>query len=133
MATISKMEAVRKALSELSKDAQPVNIQSWVKQKFGLAMSTAHVSNYKTVILRKQSGAAAPAKHAKPMMKKPEATKPMVKAVHKPVAAPVKHSAPSMPAAVKASGIKLTDIETVKTLVIRVGENNLKSLIELLS
>jgi hypothetical protein len=123
--TISKMEAVRRALGSLGNDAMPVNIQNYVKSNFGLDMSTAHVSNYKTDILRKQSGKASKT------ITKPLAKKSAVKKVYK---APVSAATTTVLATNShASGIALSDIETVKGLVGRVGGHDLKSLIELFS
>ncbi len=51
---MSKMDAVRKAISELGKDVSPIKIQEFVKTKFGLDMTPAHVSNYKTTVLREK-------------------------------------------------------------------------------
>jgi hypothetical protein len=123
--TISKMEGVRRALAALGHDAMPVNIQTYVKTNFGLDMSTAHVSNYKTDILRKQSGKASKTV-TKPLAKK-SAVKKAPKAPLTPMTAPMSTTNSH------ASGIALTDIETVKGLVGRVGGHDLKSLIELFS
>jgi len=108
---ISKMEAVRRALKELGKDAMPVKIQEFVKEHFNMEMSTAHISNYKTFTLRSKKGR----KTARKMASKAAAAE---------VSAPAK----------SGNGIKvsLEDIETVKGLVGRVGEKNLKNLIGLL-
>jgi hypothetical protein len=48
MPGISKMDAVRQAIKEFGRDASPTKIQEFVKTKFGLEMTTGHVSNYKT-------------------------------------------------------------------------------------
>ena len=104
---MSKMDAVRKAISELGKDASPVTIQDFVKTQFGLEMTTAHVSNYKTTVLREMKG-------------------------KKPVAATETSIATPVASVASGSAISLSDIETVKGLVGRVGEKDLKSLIGLL-
>jgi hypothetical protein len=110
---MSKMDGVRNALAALGNDAQPIQIRSYVKEKFGMEMSTAHVSNYKTAIMRKQPVKAS---HTKvKLLKKPAAAK----------AAPGRK-----PTGVK-SGFNIDDLETVKALVVRVGQNNLKTLIGL--
>jgi hypothetical protein len=112
--SISKMDAVRMALKELGKDAMPVKIQDYIKANFGLGITTAHVSNYKTTILRAKKG------------KKPAAAK--AEAAPEMAAAPVK----AAPAPAKGSGVSLSDLLAVKGLVGRVGEGNLKSLIGIL-
>ena len=110
-AGISKMAAVRKALKELGKDAMPGKIQEYVKEKFGLVMTTAHVSNYKTVISRKKKSKKAPASS--------EGTSETAVVSVKTVSA-------------RSSRVSLGDIEAVRDLVGRVGEDDLKSLIKLL-
>lgn len=52
-AGMSKMEAVRRTLNELGKDAMPVAIQQHLKSKYQLAMATSVISNYKGMILKK--------------------------------------------------------------------------------
>ena len=95
----------------------PGAIQDFVHSRFGLEMTTAHVSNYKTAISREKGKSHSAHKPAPAVKEAP--------------AAPIKHAAPAM--AHKAVGIDLQDIETVKTLVERVGTDNLTSLIDLLS
>jgi len=123
---ISKMEGVRQALAKLGNDAMPVDIQSYVKKHFGLAMTTAHVSNYKTDIMRKQSG-KAPSSSRKVIVKKPF-SKPVAKIV---AGAAKMHAAPAGYG--KAKALSMHDIETVKGLVGRVGGRNLMNLVDLLS
>jgi hypothetical protein len=50
---VSKMDAVREALRELTSDAKPAQIQGFIKAKFGVAMTLDHISNYKSNILKK--------------------------------------------------------------------------------
>ena len=45
-AGISKMEAVRRVLSDLGNDAYPVAIQTQLMEKYGISMSTLHF-NYR--------------------------------------------------------------------------------------
>lgn len=47
----NKMDAMRQALDELGKNAMPKAIQSLVKQKHGIDMSTTLISNYKHHLL----------------------------------------------------------------------------------
>jgi actin-like ATPase involved in cell morphogenesis len=62
--SISKMDAVRMAIKQLGKDAMPMKIQEYIKARFGLEITTAHVSNYKTEILRAKKGKKAAAAKA---------------------------------------------------------------------
>jgi hypothetical protein len=50
--TMTKMEAVRRGLSDLGKDAKPVQLQAHIKEKFGIEMGTDHISTYKGTILK---------------------------------------------------------------------------------
>jgi hypothetical protein len=52
---ITKIEAVRKALAHFGKDAKPAQMQPWIKQTFGIDMSTDHISTSKGDILRKKA------------------------------------------------------------------------------
>jgi hypothetical protein len=107
---ITKMEAVRQALGKLGKDASRPEIQKFVKDTYGLQMTLDHISNCKGE-LRKKKGAAKSAA-AKPPAAKTELKK---------------------PAAPRSNGISLTDIETVKDLVDRVGPDSLRKLISVLA
>src|SRR5262245_28947883 len=53
-ANITKVEAVRRALKALGRDATPAKLQPYIKQTFGIEMSPAHVTTCKGVILRKK-------------------------------------------------------------------------------
>jgi hypothetical protein len=105
---LTKMEAVRRALSELGKDAKPLQIQAWVKEKHGIEMSADHVSVCKGTILRKARG-----------KRKAAAVRPREQARPAPAA--------------QRNGISLDDIEAVKGLVGRVGADNLKQLVDVLA
>ena len=103
---ISKVDAVRKALAALGKEGMPGNIQEYVKKTFGLDMTLGHISNCKSELMRKKSKKAA-----------------KMKAVS------------AEPASAQATGgkaVSLQDVATLKGLVGRVGQGNLKSLIDLL-
>ena len=53
---MTKLEAVRQALSELGKDAMPTQIKGFVKERFGLEMTTDHISTAKSDIRRRAGG-----------------------------------------------------------------------------
>jgi hypothetical protein len=115
---IKKMEAVRQALNELGKDAMPLRIQAWVKQKYGIEMSADHVSVCKGTILRKARGKRK--------------TRAVTQAsVAQNSAEPHEQARPA-PAA-RGNGISLDDIAAVKGLVERVGANCLKQLVDVLA
>jgi hypothetical protein len=120
-AGMSKMEAVRQAISKLGADAGRTQIQSFVKEKFGIEMSADHISNYKGEILKKAVGGA------KPATKKPVAP---TRAASSAAAA---KPAGSTSNAKAAGGIGLQDIQAVKELVGRVGPEHLKGLVDILA
>src|SRR5262245_6679734 len=106
---MTKKEAVRRTLQVMGKDAKPAQMQPYIKEHFGIDMTTAHITTAKGEILR---GKAA-AKKATP---KQPAAKPQ----------PAKAS----PA---QNGVSLQDLQAVKELVGRVGPDTLRSLIDLLA
>jgi hypothetical protein len=118
---IAKKEAVRRSLAKLGKDAMPADIQKDVKERFGIEMNTGHISTTKGELLRKgRKGKKKPG--PKPGAKKE--------------AAPVQ--AQPAPARAEASDgkkgtVAIGDILTVRALLDRVGAEDLKTLIDVLS
>src|SRR4051812_35875271 len=102
---ISKVDAVRRALDELGKDAKPAEIRPYVKDKFGLDMTPEHITTCKGTILKQggkgkpQAKAAAP-KPAAPTAAKPEASAPTP---------PKPQGAAAQPANGKAGGMSKFD------------------------
>jgi hypothetical protein len=114
-ANITKVEAVRRALKALGKDALPAKLQPYIKQTFGIDMTPAHITTCKGDILRKGRKKPGPKPTVQP--------EPLVR-----------HSAPTPPAKSAAkNGITLEDIQSVQGLIGRVGGDHLKGLIDLLS
>ncbi|HEV3260387.1 MAG TPA: hypothetical protein VG013_26260 [Gemmataceae bacterium] len=110
---ITKIEAVRRALAELGKDAKPLQLQAWIKEKLGIEMSADHVSVCKGTILRKARGKR--------------------KVVAVPQASAARNQEPQVHRApVPRGGISLDDIEAVKGLVGRIGPDSLKKLVDVL-
>jgi hypothetical protein len=119
---MTKRDALRQALKALGKNALPIAIQKFLKEKHGLDISRRHISKFKADVLRQQAGEKAkvkPSPVAKVEPKKAAAPKPEVKLAS---AAPQKGS----------NGIQLEDIEVVKGLLRRVGHLELQKLIDLL-
>jgi hypothetical protein len=112
---ITKMEAVRRALAELGRDAKPLQLRGWVKEKLGIEMSADHVSVCKGTILRKARGKRKAAV-AVPQSSAARNEEPQV------------HRAPA-----PRVGISLDDIEMVKGLVGRVEADSLKKLVDVLA
>lgn len=52
---MSKMKMVTQALQD-RRDASPKDLQAYVKEKYGVDISTTMISSYKSNILRKQGG-----------------------------------------------------------------------------
>jgi hypothetical protein len=109
---ITKKDAVRQALSKLGKDASRPEIQKFVLDNYGHQMTLDHISTYKGEIKR-EKGHAKKAVTMQPAAAKQESKKP--------------------PTRSPAHGISLTDIETVKSLLGRVGANSLKKLIDVMA
>jgi hypothetical protein len=111
---MTKMEAVRRALKALGKDALPAKLQPYIKQTFGIDMTPAHITTCKGDILRKGRKKPGPKPKVQP--------EPLVR-----------QSAPTPAKAAAKNGITLEDIQSVKGLIGRVGADHLKGLIDLLS
>jgi hypothetical protein len=110
---INKLDCVRQALAELGNDAQPKDIQGFLKRKFGLDMNTKFISTYKGTILR---GAAKKGG----VVRRTAATAPA------PAKAALKVGAVN-------GAISVEDIRAVKELVGRIGAESVKELAGVLS
>jgi hypothetical protein len=102
---VTKMEAVRQVLAEMGKDAKPAEMQPVIKEKFGIEMSTDHISTYKGDILKKAKA----------------------KGGNKPAPAPVSRTA----SVTGSGGIRFEDVRATKELVDRLGADRLRALIAL--
>jgi len=123
---INKLQCVRDALAELGNDAQPKDIQDFLKRRFDLDMNTKFIGTYKGTILRGKSGQRG-------IMRTPAAIAP--------AEVPAATAPAPVPAPPKASpqvegtngGISVEDIRAVKALVDRLGADGLRELAEVLS
>jgi hypothetical protein len=104
------MEAVRRSLKKLGKDATPTAIQADVKARFGIEMTTDHVSTCKRDIARKQR-------------EQKEARR---SAANKPQDRPAQAAPAAGP---KKSALSVEDVLAVKSLVERVGADDFRKLI----
>ncbi len=131
---LPKIEAVRRAMAALGKDASRADIQGYVRQKFGIQITLDHISNCKGELAKRAAKAATP----------PGPGSAATKSAAGP-AASGKPSAPQSPAAqstraapthaVSGNGssrasILLEDVLTAKILIDRVGAGPLKKLID---
>ena len=117
---ISKMEAVRRALGDLGKDAKPAALQPYIKDKFGLDMTPEHITTCKGSILKASRKGKGKGKGKAAAAKPTPADAPVAKAATKAESA-------------KVAGISLPDIQKVKELVGRVGADSLRTLIDVLA
>jgi hypothetical protein len=113
---MTKMEGVRRTLRELGKNAMPLQIQDHLKKQFGIDMTVAHISNYKSEILRKKKGKGKRGRKAAAM-----------------IPAEAKASAPVSAPGKGTGGFSLEDIQTTKALVGRIGADRLRTLIDVLA
>src|SRR5262245_39486708 len=113
---MTKMEAVRRTLRELGRHAMPLQIQDHLKKQFGIDMTVAHISNYKSEILRKKKGKRKAGRKAAAM-----------------IAAEAKAPASTSSHGKGTGGFSLEDIQTTKALVGRIGADRLRTLIDVLA
>ena len=71
--TISKMDAVRQAMSALGNAATRTEIQKFVKERFGVDMNLDVVSSYKAFIAKNAKKPAATTPKATPAVQQPAA------------------------------------------------------------
>jgi hypothetical protein len=133
---VSKMEAVRQAVTRLGSDAGRQQVHDFVRKEFGITMSLDHVSTYLGEIRRKAGKQPGPAA-AKPAAVKPTAPKqgrPTKPAAPKaPAAKPPQATAGGASNGPSSGGISVADIRATKELLGRVGAEELKDLIDLLA
>ena len=110
----TKMDMVRDALAHFGKKAKPAQMKPYIKDTFGVEMSTDHISTYKGSILRKKDGGKKPGPRPKGAQ---------------PAAADAAHRGPGR----RPSAVSYRDLNTVKDLLGRVGARELRSLIDLLA
>jgi len=111
---MTKMDAVRKAMRELGKDAQPAKMQGFIKERFGIDMTPNHISACKGEIRRKRARKA-----------KAAAAKPPARAAG---AARVQ-----APRAAGTATLSIPDLKAIKALMRRVGADQLRALVDLLA
>jgi hypothetical protein len=129
---MTKMDGVIRALAKLGKKAKPLQIQAYVKDNFGIDISTSVVSAYKKELAKRAArgkvGSKGKGKAKGKGAKKLTAAKAPAPATTA-VAATVQRSGNGK----ARSGISLDDIQTLKGLVQRVGERQLRALIDVLA
>ena len=123
---ISKQEAVRRALKAMGRDATPTQMQPYIKDNFGIEMSTNHISTSKGILLHKKK--AGKEKGAK-MPAAPEAAATEGEAKEKAGREALVRPKPAS-AGRKEAGISLDDILRIKGLVGRFGPGQLHTLID---
>jgi hypothetical protein len=107
---ISKMEAVRRALSKLGRDAKPSAIQDFIRSQFQIHMETNMISNYKSHLSKKAAGRSR-------MTRRPAGQAAVARATR----------------AAAGSGITLEDVRAVKELTDRMGADKVRELAGVLS
>jgi hypothetical protein len=124
---ITKQEAVRRALKVMGRAATPSQMQPYIKENFGIEMTTGHISTAKGTLLRKKK--AGKGRRAKgPATQEAAAGEGNEKKPAAPAAAARK--TPPAERGGREAGIPLEDILYVKGLVGRFGPDQLHSLID---
>jgi hypothetical protein len=108
------MEAVRQAMSALTMDASPSEIQKYIKDNFNVDMNPNMISSYKST-LRGKAGLAG--------RRKKKRGRPKKLAVAANSAPAADHSRDAVP---------WKDLRTIKDIAGRLGKKGLRDLVELL-
>jgi hypothetical protein len=114
---VTKLEAVRRTLAKMGNEAKPSKMQGYIKKRFGIEMTTDHISTYKGDISRKAARLAA-GENAAPGKPK------------------VRKAAPAKAPTEKGNGtsaVMLEDVLKLRDLVERVGPDHLRTLIDVMS
>jgi hypothetical protein len=101
---MSKMDAVRRALNDLGKQAMPRELHPYIKQNLGVDMSVDHISTYKSQILKKSKGKAKKAAASANGAAANGAGVKAAKAAPKPAASSLSHQVAMLKAASAALG-----------------------------
>jgi hypothetical protein len=129
--SLTKIDAVKQALKALGKGASRADIQKFVKDHYDYEMTLDHISNCKGEIARKSKGKGkGKARKAAP---RPAATKEPAKAA---AARPTAPAVPARPARIVGNGkhaVLLADIVTLRDLVQRIGREQVRTLIDVMS
>jgi hypothetical protein len=113
---MTKKEAVQRGLADLGPDAKPAQLKGHIKTKYGIDMTTDHISTVKGNLRSKRKGARkAPAQASAAR------------------AAERKGLAPAPAPRGNGHSIGLDDIATAKGLVERIGADSLRKLIDVLA
>jgi len=129
---MSKKEAVRRALGVLGRTATRVDIKNYVKDHFDIEMTADHASTTKGEILREEAGKGKSTKKSNAPKRAEETTPPADES--RAQAGAGAQGALTRPAGDNArSGIALDDILAVKDLVERVGPDQLRTLIDVMT
>jgi len=118
--TLTKSEAVRRAMKALGMDAGRSEIRAYVHDKFGIDVNLDHISSLSSDIRRL-------AKNKKKPAKKEKLVTPAPVVQDTPAKAPVKRVENT------SAGLSLEDLHTVKGLIQRLGATQLKEVIDLLT
>jgi hypothetical protein len=100
--SITKMDAVRQALNELGRNAMPRDIQKHIREKHGVHMEPAMISNYKSSLKGGNKSALLRRSAARPR------------------------------AAVSGGGFSMRDIEAVKQVMDKIGADKVQQLAQVL-
>jgi hypothetical protein len=101
--TMTQTGMVRAALEELGADAKPLAIQEHIKTKFNKELPTSIISNYKSVMKRKGAGNGAAGRGRRP----------------------------GRPP--RGGGLQIADLEAVRALVRRLGADNVRRLVDVVT
>jgi hypothetical protein len=115
--SITKQEAVERALKEKGWDAKPVDLKPFIKERFGLDMTAEHITTCKSKARKgKPAAKKKPAPKAPPQLATTQPKVQVAKAGNG-----------------RSAGFSLEDLQAVKGLIGRVGAAPLRQLIDLLS
>jgi hypothetical protein len=131
---LTKVEAVRRAMAAMGKEASRTDLQGYVRQKFGFRMNLNHISKCKTKLASRAVKAATPngskAAAVKPAAAAVASGKPTAPESRAARSAPAPRTRPAGGNGSSGASIRLEDVLTAKVLIDRMGAGTLKTLID---
>jgi len=127
---MSKKEAVKRVLADKGPGLKPPEISDEVKRRFNIDLTVGTAKTYKRDILAKgaKGSSAKPTAKKAAAAKKPAATQASAAKKTPPAA-----KAATAQAAAGASGYNLSDIQSTRNLLARIGAGRLRELVDVLA
>lgn len=136
----SKIEAFEEAIEALGADAKPLALQEWIRQRYGVTLKTSLLSTYKSTWLRQQESSGPPPGRSRYTARSSEGrtARPAAPSASAPLMSVPLMGGSGLNSTVPTSNADrdrdatLRDIRVLREMLHRVGESQLKEMLDLL-